>query len=218
MQPGLILPNKLSDQETRATPIAEVVSSSVTGLVAEARQEEGYDGLPEAIRPSFGSFVRAESPEQNLDIVSVVYDVLTGPADSSHKPSALGLTREQLKLEQPHIFALLRTEIQAVTIGFFQDGRFYNRLPPHPAQVHDFLYRCTGDEVRAATADLDFMRLIAGVSSVPSDELIAAAIRAASLARGQEFDFLVKAGQALSHLLRDDYDRLVCLLKKIKPD
>ncbi len=211
------MPQKTSDKQERTRPVGEVVSSSITGLIAQAWQEEGPDGLPLVSRPAFGSFIRAECTEQRLDIVAVVYDVITGPQDTSHKPSALGLTREQLKAEQPHIFALLRTEIHAVTTGYFQGGRYYHHLPPYPPQVHDFVYPLADREIRSATAEMDFLRPMTLVATVPADELMAAAVRQAYLARGEDRRFLVEAGQALSHLFREDYDRLIALLKKLRP-
>jgi hypothetical protein len=211
------VPARDAKKDKAAQPVGEVMSSSITGLVAEARQHQGVDGLPETLKPSFGSFLRAYSSEHKLDIVSVVYDVITGPQDSNHKPSALGLTREQLKVEQPQIFALLRTEIHACTIGYFEAGIYYPHLPPHPAQVHDFVFQLLPAEICAATTNLDFLRLLSGVSTVPVDELIAATIRKSSQARGDQYTFLVEAGQALSYLFRDDYDRLLAVLRKVRP-
>ena len=199
-------------------PIGEVLSSSITGLTAEAWHQDDKDGLPESIRPHFGSFLRVDCADERLQIYAVVYNVITGPQDSLHKPTALKLSREQLKVEQPHIFALLKTEIHAVTVGYSQDSEFYDRLPPQPAQVHDFIYAAEKEELKRITENLDFVRLISGVSSVPSDELIAAAIREAASARNQDYQFLKRAGQSLSHVFRDDYDRLVTVLRKIKPE
>jgi hypothetical protein len=207
---------KKSEHGTTRQPIGEVISSSITGLQAEARQVESSDGLPLTVTPTFGSFICSESSEQALKIVAVVYDVVTGPGDSFHRTAALGLTREQLKVEQPHIFALLRTEIQALTVGYFSNSTYFSHLPPQPAQVHDFILRANEAEIRAATEDLDFLRLLTGVSTVPADELIAAAIRQAYSARGNDYQFLVRAGQALSQLF-EDYERLVAVLKKVKP-
>lgn len=197
-------------------PVGEVVSASITTFVAEAAYHDGSACCSETLSPRFGSFVRAESTEQNLTIIGTVYDVVTGPADASHKPAALGLTREQLKAEQPHIFALLRTEIQAIVIGYFQGGECFHYLPPRPAQVHDFVYLCTPAQVQAATSGMDFLRLLAGVSTVPADELLAAAVRQAGAASEHKDRFWIEAGQALAQLFREDYDRLLHVLKKVK--
>jgi len=199
-------------------PIAEVISSTITGFVAESRRDRSApDGMPRSRRPSFGSFVRAYSEDDDLDIYAVVYNVITGPQDNMHKPAALGMTREELKLQQPHIFALLKTEVQAVSIGYSREEKFFQHLPPQPPQVHDFVYACVPKEARQATENLDFLQLIASVSAVPSVELIAAVIRHAYEARDADKQFLHEAGQYLSTIYRDDYDRLLSALRKIRP-
>ena len=203
-------------QETHA--LGEILSSSVTALVAQCWQTEDADGLPQSHKPNFGSFLRVDCNEAQFDVLAVVYNVLTGPQDSVHKPSALGLSRERLKIEQPHIFALLRTEVHALIIGYIQGDRVFQHLPPQPPEVHDFVYQATDAQVELLTEEFDFLRLLAGVSEVPSDELLAAAIREAYAKRNNDYAFLVAAGQALSHLLRSDYDRLVCILRKIRPE
>ncbi len=205
--------DKEAAQVCQPEPLGEVVSSSITGFVATVRTAQ--TGVPLAIGPGFGTFVRVESPEQMMTIVAVVYNLITGAADSSHTPTALGMSRQQLAVEQPHIFSLLRTELHAVNIGYFQHGKYFSHLPPHPAQVHDFVYSCTAQEVQTATEEVDFLRLIAGVTTVPSDELLASAIRESSLVHTEQF--LITAGQALAQLFREDYDRLLAVLKKVKP-
>jgi len=137
--------------------LGEVTSASITGLVAECWPVEGGDHTL-VQRPNFGSFLKVQSVEQDIDIYAVVCNVITGPQDSLHKPAALRLTRAQLKTEQPHIFALLRTEISATTVGYSSGKTFYRRLPPQPPQVHDFVYPATADEVRHLTSDPDFIR------------------------------------------------------------
>lgn len=200
----------------------EVLTSSITGLVAECWQQSDergasdFSAAPPA--PRFGSFVRVHTTERNAaNVFAVVFNVITGPQDNMHKPHALRLTREQLRLEQPQIFALLKTEIHGAIVAFEQDGKFSAGLPPQPPQVHDFVYPARPEEVKAITEDLDFVRLLARVSSVPVDELISASIREAYNARGDDYDFLVKAGQSLAQTFREDYDRLSAMLRKIRP-
>lgn len=208
----------VSNSTNLAQPFGEVISSSVVKIVSEARKEAGSKSSQDVAIPGFGSFIKTESSDHATNIVAVVYDVVTGPQDASHKPGALGLTRQQLRQEQPHIFALLKTEIHAVPVGYFENGRYFGHLAPHPAQVHDFVYELTASEIERATQDSDYLRLVANVSTVPADELIAACVRQACTARNNDYQYLITAGQALSHLFRDDYDRLLSLLKKIRPD
>jgi hypothetical protein len=152
-----------------------------------------------------------------MNVYAVVCDVATGPSDALHKPTALRMTRDELRVQQPHIFALLRTEIFATTVGWSDGGSYFSGLPPHPPEVHDFVYAASNAEVRALTEDLEFVRLLTRVSRVPTDELIAATIRAACTARGGDYAYLVSAGQTLAQTFRDDYERLTSVLRKIKP-
>ena len=195
-------------------PVAEITASSITGFQAECLPGEGTPSdLPP--KPRFGSFLRVESSDTS--IFAVAYNVITGPQDSVHKPSALGMTREELRLEQPHIFSLLKTEVHALLVGHGSDARIYQHLPPHPPDVHDFVYQATQEEIRELTSNFEFLRLLLNVSEIPSDELIAATIREAHLALGKDPTFLVEAGRALSNIMRSDYDRLLTILKKIRP-
>jgi hypothetical protein len=197
-------------------PIAEVISSSITGVVAQCLMSQDKDGMPETLKPRFGSFLKIRTAG-NVDVLSVVHNVITGSPDAMHQPWALGLSREQLREEQPHIFSLLRTEVHAVVVGYIDRGEVYQHLPPVPPEVHDFVYPASAEEIRKVTLGFDFLRLVATVTTVPQDELAAASIREAYKANGEEYSFLVEAGQALSHIFKNDFDRLVTILRKIRP-
>ena|SRR5579885_1486064 len=209
-----ILSEAKGQLEASVRPIAEVTASTITGLQAECFPIKGQQpDLPP--KPRFGSFLKVES--QAYELYAVVHNVVTGPQDSVHKPSALGLTREELRVQQPQIFSLLKTEVHALLIGYGMNGRIHQHLPPHPADVHDFVYAAQPEEIAALTEDFEFLRLLFSVSDIPADELIAATIREAHLALGRDNQFLLDAGRVLSTMLRADYDRLLSILKKIKP-
>lgn len=193
----------------------EVVSSSIKNFTVEVWRE---DSASHTAPPGFGSFLRCVSGEEELEIYGIVYDVVTGPQDNYHKATALKMSRKQLKQEQPQVFSLLKTELHAAVCGYKKENRFYARLAPQPPQVHDFVYSLSRQEIKEASTDLEFLRLIGWVTSIPNDELIAAAVREASRARDNDYTFLVSAGKNLSQLFREDYDRLVSVLKKINPD
>jgi hypothetical protein len=201
-------------KKTLTSPIAEVTSSTITGFMAECLPlERALNDLPP--KPRFGSFLKTDS--QDIAIFAVAYNVVTGPQDSIHKASALGLTREELRLEQPHVFSLLRTEVHALIVGYGKGEKIFQHLPPHPPDVHDFVHQASGEEIRQIINDFEFLRLLSNVSAIPSDELIAATIREAHVALGSNEEFLLEAGKALSSILRSDYDRLLTILRKIKP-
>ena len=86
--------NASSDPER--SHVGEVVESSTTELVAEARQLHGA--------PSFGQFVRVDS---EVPIVGIVFNVFTHSIEPNRRPTAYGKTEDELRLEQPQIFELL---------------------------------------------------------------------------------------------------------------
>jgi hypothetical protein len=212
-----ILPSIDSSLHQKKQPaIGEILSSSVTGVVAQCWQIYDDAGMPSVVKPAFGSFLTIDSTESKVTTYAILYNIITGPKDNVHRPAALGLSRERLKVEQPHIFSLLQTELHAAIIAHKIDGRIYSHLPPQPPDVHDFVYQTEVADVQAITRDFDFLRPLTTIANAPNDELIAACIRSAYQAGGSQYDFLVAAGQALSQLLRSDYDRLLCVLKKIR--
>jgi hypothetical protein len=198
--------------------IGEVLSSRITSYTAEAwRPEQNDDSglLPAA--PYFGSFLKSRSEDKRLTVYGVVYDIITGPQDQLHKPTALRMTRAELRKEQPQIFSLLKTEWHVAVVAYKQAGYCQCGLPPFPPEVHDFVYPLENEELLEASENLEFLRVLCGVAGVPQDELLAATIRNAAKSRHDDYKYLVEAGQQVSKLLRDDYDRLGSVLKKIRP-
>jgi hypothetical protein len=195
--------------------IAEIVSASITSFTAESLRQDGEwtSGFGQA---GFGSFVSTRSSEGETQSIAVVHDMATEPIDGVHRTSAFGLDRAQLRLEQPQIFELLRTNLHATIVAHKRNGQIYPYLPPQPPALHDFVYICAADEVEAATSNFEFLRLLC-LKAGPADELLAAALREAYLATGKRPTFLQKGGQALSQIFRADYDRLISVLRKIKP-
>ena len=183
--------------------VGEVVESSTTELIAEACQLHGA--------PSFGRFVRVES---DVPIFAIVYNVFTHSIEPNRRPMAYGKTEEELRLEQPQIFELLRTEFQALVLGYLDDGDPVHILPPQPARIHSFVHECEAADVQRFTGNCDFLRSVINTTSVPTDELLVAALRYAYKAHGHSMDYLVEMGKELSRLLRDDYDRLSSIIRR----
>jgi hypothetical protein len=103
-------------------------------------------------------------------------------------------------------------------VGFVQAEKMYHYLPPQPPPVHYSVYECDTDELLRFSEACDFFRGVLYTSQIPSDELLAATIRTAARARGSDSRaYLVRAGRELASLLKDDYDRLAALLRRIKP-
>ena len=78
---------------------------------------------------------------------------------------------------------------------------------------------CSADEVCGFTERCDYFRLVLNAKEVPSDELIAAALRYAASAypEDQRYEFLVRCGRHLAGLLSHDLKRLSHVLALIRP-
>ncbi|GAA6615259.1 HAS-barrel domain-containing protein [Scytonema sp. NUACC26] len=201
--------------------IAEVIETATCEFLAQCLEPED---LSFPSMPPFGSWVRSLDEESRNQIYGVVYHVTTMPIDSVHRAVALGLSLEDLRSEQPQIFAMLKTEFRAAIVGFeqpgndrFVNGKIYQYLPPRPPQIHQAVYRCEPEIVIKFTEDLDFLQTLLSISGAPVDSLIAAAIRDVYQLRKADRQWLVKAGRTLSVLLKEDYDRLRFILGQIHP-
>ncbi|UBF24666.1 hypothetical protein K9N68_23760 [Kovacikia minuta CCNUW1] len=199
--------------------IAEVIETATTEFLAQCLEPES---LSFPAMPAFGSWVKAVDEETGNQIYAVVYHATTGPIDSVHRARALGLSLEELREQQPQIFAMLKTEFRGAIVGFrgvadigSGSGAVYQHLPPRPPQVHQAVYRCEPDEVIDFTEKLDFLRTLLLLSGAPVDALVAATVREIYQLRRADRTWLVQAGRTLSLLLKDDYDRLRLILNQI---
>ncbi len=201
--------------------IAEVIATSTTEFLAQCLEPEDLSFPP---MPPFGSWVSCADEESGNQIYGIVYYVTTTPVDSVHRPVALGLSLQDLREEQPQIFAMLKTEFRAAIVGYkpsseiaVKDDFVYQYLPPRPPQIHQAVYRCEPEDIIKFTEELDFLRTLLMVNGAPVDSLTAAAIREVYRLRKADRQWLVNAGRTLSVLLKDDYDRLRFILSQIHP-
>ncbi|MBW4516956.1 MAG: hypothetical protein KME11_17235 [Timaviella obliquedivisa GSE-PSE-MK23-08B] len=217
---------QFSTQNRSPSYIAEVIETATTEFLAQCLEPED---LSFAVMPPFGSWVKASDEESGNQIYAVVYHVTTSPIDSVHRARALGLSLQDLREQQPQIFAMLKTEFRAAIVGFLPPGcngkngagrtvenaTIYQHLPPRPPQIHQAVYYCESEEIIRFSDQLDFLRTLLQVAGAPVDGLVAAAIREIYQLRKADRAWLVEAGRSLSILLKDDYDRLRIILSQI---
>jgi hypothetical protein len=212
--------------------IAEVIETATTEFLAQCLEP---DDLSFPMMPPFGSWVTSWDEESGNQIYAVVYYATTTPIDSVHRARALGLSIDELREQQPQIFAMLKTEFRAAIAGFAppddadngtgqkiatttrQPSRIYQYIPPRPPQIHQGVYRCIPEQIVHFTERFDFLRTLLQVPGAPVDALTAATIREIYQLRQYDRPWLVEAGRTLSILLRDDYDRLRLILNQIHP-
>lgn len=184
--------------------IGEVIESSTSQFVAETRELNGA--------PPFGSFIKTGGM---FPIFGLVFNVCTHSIEPNRRATAYGLTEQQLREEQPQIFELLKTEFEAVIIGYGDDRGPRQVLPPQPPGIHSFVFPCTESEVKALTNNGDFLRCILCGGRLPADDLVIASVRNAWAARAFDMPYLVRIGKDLCRLIRDDYDRLSSIMRRI---
>ncbi len=201
--------------------IAEVIETATTEFLAQCLEPDDLSFPP---MPPFGSWVRAVDEESGNQVYGVVYHATTMPIDSIHRARALGMSLQDLREEQPQIFAMLKTEFRAAIVGFGQvpevvgaNPKVYQYLPPRPPQIHQAVFRCEPEAIVKFTEELEFLRTLLFVNGAPVDSLAAAAIRSVYQLRKADREWLIKAGRTLSVLLKDDYDRLRFILSQIHP-
>ncbi|WP_218081107.1 HAS-barrel domain-containing protein [Anthocerotibacter panamensis] len=193
---------------------AEVIVTATTEFLAQCLDGEALE-FPRA--PAFGSLVKAVDEERGQETYGVVFFTTTVPIDSVHRARALGLSPQQLREEQPQIFEMLKTEFRAVIVGYREGRVLYQYLPPYPPQVHEPVYACTKAETAKFCQQLTFLRTLMQVPGAPADELLAAVLRHGYLATGRSRTWLVQAGREVSLLLKDDYDRLNAIVRRLQP-
>ncbi len=213
--------SQLSAGERHPNHVAEVIETSTAEFLAQCLEPED---LTFPAMPPFGSWVKAIDEESGNQVYAVVYHATTSPIDSVHRARALGLSLDDLREQQPQIFAMLKTEFRAAIVGFTPpsgdrtSSSVYQYIPPRPPQIHQAVYYCTPEEVMDFSDRLDFLRTLVQMMGAPVDALIAAVIREVYQLRQADRDWLVKAGRTLSLLLKDDYDRLRAILGQIHVD
>ncbi|MBV5257660.1 hypothetical protein FLX56_04385 [Synechococcus moorigangaii CMS01] len=200
--------------------IAEVIETATTEFTAQCLEPED---LSFPVMPPFGSWVKAYDEESGNMVYGIVTYVTTAPIDSIHRARALGMSLEELREQQPQIFAMLKTEFRAVIVGFEapnnrrngQRGEVFQYLPPRPPQIHQSVCHCTPEEIIHFTDKLEFLRVLLQVNWVPPESLMAAAVREVYRLRQGDRQWLISVGRMISTLLKDDYDRLRYILSQI---
>ena len=184
--------------------LGEVVESSTSLFTAECPELNGS--------PAFGSFVRTDTEPA---VFGVVHNVSTRSMEPNRRPTAYGKTEDELRMEQPQIFELLKTEFEVAVIGYRDEKGPRRSLPPLPPRIHSFVYECQEADLKALTRNGDFLRTILSQPRLPTDDLMIAAVRNAWHARAYDMSYLVSLGKDLSRLIRDDYDRLSSMMRRI---
>ncbi len=190
--------------------VGEVIEASTTEFMAQCY--ELYQS------PPLGSLVKTR--DLPVELYGIVYNATTTSVDPGRRPIARGkdeASEEAIYDSNPQLLQLLRSEFNALVVGYREDEKLYHYLPPRPARVHSFVYLCPPDEVKEFSRSLTFLNILINTHlPVPADELIAACLRQMSLAHEDRHTFLVNAGKELAILLGGQFNQLKAILERIR--
>jgi hypothetical protein len=187
--------------------IAEVIEAGTASFAAQCY--ELYE------IPPLGSLVRTGG------IYSVVAGASTSSLEPNRRPIARGkdeASEEAVYESSPQLLKLLRSEFEAVVVGYRDGEHIRQHLPPRPARIHGFVYLCQPVEVREFSRQSGFLNILLNATlDVPTEEIVAAALRQMSLAQENGRAWLVAAGKELAGLLSGDFLRLKNILGRLIP-
>ena len=168
-------------------------------------------------RPAFGSFCQAPDSAGEIQILGVIYDLSVEDDPLARQMAALeDLPSEQLADAQKNRQAPV--EFSALTVGYRQDDEFAYGLPPRPPLTLAPVTLLSGQDLLRFTEGADFARPILTSPNIPSEQLLAAAVRCAVAARpeSERERYLLLAGRAIARLLADDLPRLESVLGALR--
>jgi hypothetical protein len=166
--------------------------------------------------PAFGSFVRVQGGTSGQAIYGLIYDVSV--EDDPFVRQFIGADPPEEVVRDQRENRQVPIEVSVLAVGCGAAGTIRHCLPAQPPVTLDWLYQCNDGEVRAFTTRFDYFRLVLESREAPADELLAASLRAAAVARpeSEREPFLVEAGRELVRLLAGEPVRLEGLLRRLR--
>jgi hypothetical protein len=197
----------------RGLIVGRVLRASTTGFDCGTRGSR----LDE--RHQFGAFVKAPLTDDGSGWAIGLIHTIRIDDDPLARELVMAASVDNTALIDQRENRMVPIEIGVMNVGCAFDGRLLQSLPPRPPMSLCEVEVCSLEEVYAFTARCDFFRLVLNAKDVPSDELLAAALRYAAWAypEGERYAFMVRCGRHIAGLLSHDLKRLAHLLAMIKP-
>ncbi len=191
--------------------IGRVLRASTTGFECGTRSTD----LDE---PRFGAFVQARRRNDPTVIIGLIYAIRIDD-DPLVRQLIMANNINVATVRDQRENRMVPVEISVITVGCMEGNTPIYALPPRPPLSLDPVYLCDAEMLYAFTQHFDFFRLVLQAAQVPSEELLAAALRIAAAVRppSEQTDYLIRAGQRLAQLLSGDLPRLHHLLRLIRP-
>lgn len=194
---------------THNKPFAEVIESSLSHWVAQSWQ---WDALP-----SFGQLVTLTS--QNITYVALVNAIQTGSSDPSRSPIPYQKTEDELRAEQPQIFAFLKTTFTCIPLGYLDKGRVRYQLPGQPPKIHAFVQSAELDISKLFFAHQQYLHVLFGLNNqiLYMDELLLALLEQQASLGILTAERVAAIIETISLLTGNDYRRLKLFLQRAQP-
>ncbi len=192
--------------------IGEIIETSSTSIVAES------ETLNQS--PPLGSLC-----EVKVSDVRTLYAVVSFGRTGGLDPSRRAVRRSNGQISDaaiydhhPELNRILRTEFDAVLVGWAEGNRIWQRLPAQPPPLHYSIHLCDSATVVRFSDQFAYLRLLLAASGdLPADQLLAANVREVYRVRGNDTPWLERAGKEVASLLKNDYERLMSVLLAIEP-
>lgn len=201
--------------ETAQLMVGRVLRASTRGFTC-GTQSNKVD-----YKHDFGAFVSAPiANDESIHVIGLIYaveikdDMLVNELVMAEAVNS-NIMRDQRENR------MVPMEISVLNIGCrYGDGTIIHSLPPRPPMSLSMVELCSREQVLSFTQRHDFYPLVLNSAEVPSDDLLAAAIRYASWQyedATHRYDFLVRCGRAIARQLSHDLKRLEHVLALIRP-
>jgi hypothetical protein len=193
-----------------AQRVGEVTQSGTTSFTAQCYELDQF--LP------LGGLVKTRSSESEL--YAIVFQSNTTGFEPGRRPVARGKnenSEEAIYKSSPQLSKLLKSEFEALVVGYRAENQIHHYLPPRPARIHSFVYLCPAQEVKEFSQSFEFLNtLLNNTLPLPNEEIIAACLRQMSQVQKDRHRFLISAGKYLSAILSGDFHRLRTILERIR--
>lgn len=188
-----------------SSPFSEVIQSSLQTFTAQCWQ---WNNMPE-----FGALVTVH--QENRTLFGIVYDVQTGSMDPSRVVQAYQKTEQELRLQQPQIFAFLRTTFSCIVVGYKEQESITYQLAPKPAMIHAFVHLANLIEQQQFFSSADYLYRLCNATYIPHlDELLLVLLKQHYGKNIVPMD-MQKVFEVLSSCWQHDYHRLKIFTRRV---
>lgn len=191
---------------SRDHSFAEIIESNLSEWTAQCWQ---WDNAP-----TFGSLVTTS--HGSLQVFGIVHAIKTGSMDPIRQPFPYQKTEEELQREQPQIFEFLQTTFTCLTVGYYENNKFFYHLPEKPPKIHAFVSNATQKEYEQFFAQEQFLHLLFNLSNqvFNLDELLLAILKQLlkkDILNSKNLNDFI---ETFSMLCKHDYQKLKIFLQR----